>query len=306
MKKIFYLFASLAVLASCASKGEGEPVVEPTLTVTPVSLTVAPEGDEVTFKVTTNKSQIVTSNKDWAQVSPASGEAAEGVTVTVTVGANDTDAERTATLTVKAETLTKTVKLSQACVVVPAPGPDPTPGGNTQYQRSTDPLVYADNLQDGKYYVLYSKYFTTELWTEASGKLTMTENETTVYDLTNVFQYKSDNSKLNTTFDTYGNFAAGAWKSMSTGKYLDADFNLTAELEDAVYLEYANNWGSTNASNEINVMDVYKCPVEAGQTLSLWYHNGELVFANNGYAYEGGSGTNKRKWVIYEVTVVNQ
>ena len=134
----------------------------------------------------------------------------------------------------------------------------------------------------------------------------MTENETTVYDLTNVFQYKSDNSKLNTTFDTYGNFAAGAWKSMSTGKYLDADFNLTAELEDAVYLEYANNWGSTNASNEINVMDVYKCPVEAGQTLSLWYHNGELVFANNGYAYEGGSGTNKRKWVIYEVTVVNQ
>lgn len=308
MKKFFYLFASLAVLASCASKGEGEPVVEPTLTVTPVSLTVAPEGDEVTFKVTTNKSWTVTSNKDWAQVSPASGEAAEGVTVTVTVGANETDAERTATLTVKAETLTKTVKLSQECVVAPAPGPDPdpTPGGNTQYQRSTDPLVYADNLQDGKYYVLYSKYFTTELWTETSGKLTMTENETTVYGLTNVFQYKSDNSKLNTTFDSYGNFAAGAWKSMSTGKYLDADLNLTAELEDAVYLEYANNWGSTNESNEINVMDVYKCPVEAGQTLSLWYHNGELVFANNGYAYEGGSGTNKRKWVIYEVTVVNQ
>ena len=310
MKKFFYLFASLAVLASCASKGEGEPVVEPTLTVTPVSLTAAPEGDEVTFKVTTNKSWTVTSNQDWAQVSPASGETAEGVTVTVTVGANETDAERTATLTVKAETLTKTVNLSQECVVAPAPGPDPdptpTPGENTQYQRSTDPLVFADNLQDGKYYVLYSKYFTTELWTEASGKLTMTENETTVYGVTNVFQYKSDNSKLNTTFDSYGNFAAGAWKSMSTGKYLDADFNLTAELENAVYLEYANNWGSTNASNEINVMDVYKCPVEAGQTLSLWYHENQLVYADNGYAYANGAGTNKRKWVIYEVTVVNQ
>lgn len=113
MKKLLFMFASLAVLASCASKGEEEVVVEPTLSVTPTSLTVAPEGDDVTFKVTTNKSWTVTSNQAWALVSPASGEAAENKVVTVTVGANETGAERIATLTVKAETLTKTIKVSQ-------------------------------------------------------------------------------------------------------------------------------------------------------------------------------------------------
>ena len=93
---------------------------------------------------------------------------------------------------------------------------------------------------------------------------------------------------------------------MSTGKYLDEDFNLNAELDNALYLEFANNWGSTNAPNEINVLDVYKCPITSTSTLSLWYHNDALVFGDNGYAYEGGQGTNKRKWVAYEVTAIAQ
>lgn len=308
MKKFFYLFASLAVLASCASKGDGEPVVEPTLTVTTTSLTVLPEGESKTFELSTNKSWTVTSNQEWAVVTPANGEAAENVTITVAVAANETGEARTATLTVKAETLTKTVAVSQEPVVTPEPE-QPTPGGDdtaTQYQRSTDPVMFADGIQDGKYYVLYNKYYTSELWTEASGKLTMTENESTIYGPTYVFQYKQDNSQLNTTFDSYANFSAGAWKSMSTGKYLDGDLNLNAELSGALYFEYANNWGGTNASNEINVMDVYKCPVVANATLTLWYHNGELVFGDNGYAYEGGTGTNKRKWVVYEVSPIAQ
>lgn len=311
MKKLLFMFASLAVLASCASKGEGEPVVDPTLSVTPVSLTVAPEGDDVTFKVTTNKSWTVTSNQAWAVVSPASGDACENKVVTVTVGANETGAARTANLTVKAETLTKTIKVSQEPVVVPTPDPnptpDPTPGGNTaQYQRSTDPVMYAAGLQDGKYYVMYCRAYDLnsddpKCWSESQNKLTLKSVNAVTYSAAEVFQFKADASKTSQPFDNYGSYASGAFKSMSTGKYLDASFNLNAELASAVWFEVANNW-MNQGGDEINVLDMYKYPYSAGVE-SFWYRDAFLWAGN---ANVEGFTHHNRKWVAYEATVINQ
>lgn len=312
MKKILLLLASVAVLFSCGNKGDNTDPVVPTpeeqasLTVDVTELSFVAEGEAKTIKISTNKDWKVSTTADWLDLSPESGVAGEDLSVNVTASANTTESVRTATVTIKADKLTKTVSISQEKPAQePAPGPD-QPGNATSYQRGTDPVMYASGLEDNKFYVLYSKYYDTEVWTESEGKLTMSENENIVFSAEYVFQFKKDDSKLNTTFDSYGNFAAGAWKSMSTGKYLDEDFNLNAELDNALYLEFANNWGSTNAPNEINVLDVYKCPITSTSTLSLWYHNDALVFGDNGYAYEGGQGTNKRKWVAYEVTAVAQ
>ena len=314
MKKLLFMFASLAVLASCASKGEGEPVVDPTLSVTPTSLTVAPEGDDVTFKVTTNKSWTVTSNQAWAVVSPASGDACENKVVTVTVGANETGAERTATLTVKAETLTKTIKVSQEPVVDPGTGGENggengSENGSTntaQYQRSTDPVMYADGLVDGKLYVMYCKAYdlsseTPKCWSESEGKLILKVVNSTVYSANEVFEYKADASKSSKPFDDYGSYSAGAFKSISTGKYLDASFNLNAELASAVWFEVANNW-MNQGGNEINVLDMYKYPYSAGVE-SFWYRDAFLWAGN---ANVEGFTHHNRKWVAYEATVINQ
>ena len=164
MKKFFYLFASLAVVAACATKGEEggegtEPVVDPTLSVTATSIEFVAEGESKTFKLTTNNDWTVTTEADWLEIAPRSGAAATSKEITVTAGANETAATRTAVITVKADVLTKTINVSQDNVVVtPSPDPDPTPGGNTtQYQRGTDPVMYAAGLQDGKYYVMYLK-----------------------------------------------------------------------------------------------------------------------------------------------------
>ena len=314
MKKILLLLASVAVLYSCGNGEDNTDPVDPTpeetasLTVDATEIAFVAEGESKTIKISTNKDWKVSTSADWLDLSPESGVAGEDVSVSVTASANTTENVRTATLTIKADKLTKTVSVSQEKPAV-EPTPDPGNGGSdnaTTYQRGTDPIMYASGLEDNKFYVLYSKFYDTEVWTESEGKLTMSENESLVFSAEYVFQFKKDDSKLNTTFDSYGNFAAGAWKSMSTGKYLDAEFNLNAELDNALYLEFANNWGSTNAPNEINVLDVYKCPITITSILSLWYHNDALVFGDNGYAYEGGQGTNKRKWVAYEVTAIAQ
>ena len=180
--------------------------------------------------------------------------------------------------------------------------PDPTPGEAT-YSISGDQLVYASDLVDGGLYVIHSNYYTDMYWTEVEGELSMTSHST--YDefpAACVFEYKEDSSQLNTSFDEYGNWSAGTWQSVSNGKYLDADLWFTAELENALFLEYANNWGGNNAYNELYVLDVYLLPIDGPKT--IWYmgESEGFVIADNGYGYDGGNGTPKRKYVVYPVT----
>lgn len=312
MKKIFYLFAALAVFAACDNGKKGttpeEPTPDPTLTVSVTALEYVPEGEAKSFTVSANNAWTVTTEAAWLTINKPSGEAAENVLITVTAGANETGEKQTAEILVKSSTLTKKINVSQESQEEPEePG---TGGGNentTQYQRSTDPIMYAAGLQDGKMYVMYCKAYDLstdepKCWSESEGKLTMKTVNSTIYSETEVFEYKYDASKSNQPYDNYGSYSAGAWKSVSTGKYLDEDFNLNAELEDAVWVEYANNWNNAGG-NEINVLDVYKSPYTAGASQTIWYKGGE--------SFEWGSNANpegfthfNRKWVAYEVSAL--
>lgn len=316
MKKIFFMFAALAAFAACGEKeGDGPvdpPVVEPVLTVSVKTMEFAAEGDENHFTLSANNDWTVTVDADWLSASPRKGAAGENVTVTVTATANETGAARKATVTVASDKLSKTVSVSQEPVPAdPDPTPDPTPGPGTTatYQRSTDPVMYAAGLQDGKKYVMYCKAYdlTTDepkCWSESEGKLTMKVVADVMYSATEVFEYVYNESKSNQPYDNYGSYSAGAWKSVSTGKYLDAEFNLNAELENAVWLEYANNWNNAGGT-EINVLDVYKSPYVAGAVQTIWYKGGEsFEWANN--ANPEGFTHHNRKWVAYEVSALAQ
>ena len=317
MKKIFFMFAALAAFAACGDKeGDGPiepPVVEPVLTVSVESLTFAAEGESKTFTVTANNDWTVT-GADWLTVTPRSGAAADNKTVTVSADANETGEARTATVVVKSATLTKNVTVSQEPVPAEEPTPEnptpenPAPGSSASYQRSTDPVMYAAGLQDGKKYVMYCRAYDLSTdapmcWSESNGKLTMKELNSVVYTAAEVFEFKYDASKSCQPYDNYGSYSAGAWKSVSTGKYLDAEFNLNAELSGAVWLEYANNWNNMGGS-EINVLDVYKYPYTDG-VQTIWYKGGtSFEWANNANP-EGFTHLN-RKWVAYEVSELAQ
>ena len=187
MKKILLLLASVAVLYSCGNgEGNTDPVVptpeeQASLAVDVTELSFVAEGEAKTIKISTNKDWKVSTTADWLDLSPESGVAGEDLSVNVTASANTTESVRTATVTIKADKLTKTVSISQEKPAQePAPGPD-QPGNATSYQRGTDPVMYASGLADNKFYVLYSKYYETEVWTESAGKLTMSENENIVF-----------------------------------------------------------------------------------------------------------------------------
>lgn len=308
MKKYLFLVAAAVAFWACGNEDDPgktptPPAPEASLEVSPLELVFAAEGEAKSITLTSNVDWKITASSDWLEFSPESGVAAENVSVTVTAAENAGEEARTATLTVTAGKLKKTVNVSQDALPVEPEQPQPS---NANFTISDTPVRYADDLEDGKRYVIFNNFYSTKMWKEADGKLTLAENADSEYSSVYVFEFKRDDSQLNTTFDNYGNFSSGAWKSMSTGKYLDAEFNLDAELANALYLEYANNWGNTGAANEIDVLDVYKCPIDPANIKTLWYANDEFAFGDMNYAYEGGSGTPKRKWVLYEATEVQQ
>ena len=317
MKKILLLLASVAVLYSC---GNGEdntdpvepaPEEQPALTVDVTELSFVAEGESKTIKITTNKDWKVSTSADWLDLSPESGVAGEALSVSVTASANTAQDARTAKVTVTADKLTKTISVSQEKAAeepTPDPGTGTDPDTGATYQRSTDPIMYASGLQDGKCYVMYCKAYDLssddpKCWSESQGKLTMKSVNDVMYSATEVFEYKYDASKSSQPYDNYGSYSAGAWKSVSTGKYLDEEFNLDAELEEAMWLEYANNWNNSGGA-ELNVLDVYKYPYTAG-VQTIWYKGGTSFEWGTNANPEGFTHHN-RKWVAYEATAINQ
>ncbi len=90
------------------------------VTVSVETLEAAVQAGEYTFTLTANKAWTVTSDAEWAAVSPAAGEpTTEAVTVKVTVAENTAEEPRTATIKVVAQDAEKTVVLTQAGVVIP-------------------------------------------------------------------------------------------------------------------------------------------------------------------------------------------
>ena len=311
MKRFFFMTLALAAFIAC-DKGSGnaepepEPTPDPVLNVSPLSLDFAAEGEVKSFTISANNDWTATENVEWISLDKTSGVAADNVLVTVTAVENDTEEAMTAEITVTAGGLTKTVTLVQAAAeVVVTP---PVTSGSTYELISSSPLVYADDLKDGGLYVLYSAEYT-KCWMESNGELSVSDNQSGTYSSAEVFEFKLDETDLNTTFDYYGNLTAGYWKSLSTGKYLDEDFGLNSDLASAMHIEYANNWGSYNADNELNVLDAYPYPVYAGSN-SLWYieadGSGSFYLGPNSWQQDYSYNNTMRKWIVYEVAAVEE
>ena len=124
MKKILSIFAMAALLVVSCGKDEqdsGEDNPQPTPTPVAGAITLASEeaivlSDEggnaaVAFKAT--KGWTASVSESWLRVEPASGAAADILSITLTASANETYDERTATLTLSCEDDSKTLSVIQ-------------------------------------------------------------------------------------------------------------------------------------------------------------------------------------------------
>lgn len=269
---------------------------EPNLEVSTTSFTPAAAGETLSFNVKANSNWAITENADWITVSPSSG-AAGNTTVNVTFAGNMTAYARTATIKVThAEGLERTISVSQEA-------------DDVTYKISGDYLTYASDLTDGLY-VIANRYYFDYFWTESNGKLTTSTRSSTILPQ-HVFEYKVDKSYINgnvhnTSFNyssngplNYYSWSAGVWKSVSTGLYLDENFNLNAQESNACCFQYANNWGGSGGT-ELNGIDVYKNPLVESTRETLWYNGSNFVFGDMNLYFNNG-GVNKRKYYIYRV-----
>ena len=107
MKRLVLIsLSALAALAlSCTP--------EPTLSVSPTSISAGPEAGSNSISVSANNAWSAKSSDGWIHISTASGEAGEG-RVSFTYDANTSSDERKGTITVTSATLSQTVTVTQA------------------------------------------------------------------------------------------------------------------------------------------------------------------------------------------------
>lgn len=169
-----------------------------------------------------------------------------------------------------------------------------------EFKISGGPIYGASDLKDGELYVIHQKG-TSNYWNANGNSLSVATHSTyDTFDSKSVFEYKEDLS-YDQDFDHYSSESAGTLRSLSTGKYLNSDFNLDAELDGALYLYIGNQWKNPNypyATDAGGDMDVYRGDNTAN---SLWYYNGRFAFASNANASSYGNSVNNRKWVFYKV-----
>lgn len=308
MKKIYFMLAALAAFVACGDKGNTTPeppAPDPVLTVNVTSIEFVADGEAKTFTLTANNAWTVTV-PEWLTADNTSGATAENTVVTVTAAANETGDDLSGTITVTAGGLTKNISVSQVTKVVE----EPSVSDNSTYElTSTSPLRYASDLESGHFYVIYNYHFGSKCWMASDGELAMsTHEEGAEYSSAEVFEWVEDETNLDTDFDNYGNYACGYWKNRSNGQYISTEMGFTSSVSSALNVEYANNWGATNSSSELDVLDVYVLTSAGAPYNTIWYTEKEGVdtfhLANNGYQNEGSVPTSMRKWVVYEVAVV--
>lgn len=122
MKRLLFLFASIAMMVACTESETGgdEPTPQPqkpTITIeTPTQPSFAEEGGEGTISFTASEAwtaEVINTRADsWVSIHPTSGGAGEA-NITVTTEPNDTPDDRSATIVIKSGTVEKTVKISQ-------------------------------------------------------------------------------------------------------------------------------------------------------------------------------------------------
>ena len=269
-----------------------ESLVKPEeeLSVSASSISIAEIDAAASFTISANRNWKATSNVNWLTLSSTSGTSGSNIMVNVAAENNPNTYSRSATITITGENETRTIQVTQAA-------------GHT-YRIVGDKLKYAYDLTDGLY-VIASKYDSNKFWSASNGKLaTTTKSKDADFYLRQIFEYKSDASKINTSIDTYHSWSAGTWKSMTTGKYLDENLNLTADENSAVYLVFANNWGG-HGGEELNGFDVYHSNSTSSDKSTLWLNTDryELVFGDMKLYYSDtdANSVNKRKYYVYKV-----
>lgn len=267
-----------------------ESLVKPEeeLSVSASSISIAEIDAAASFTISANRDWKATSNANWLTLSSTSGTSGSNIMVNVAAENNPNTYSRSATITITGENETRTIQVTQAA-------------GHT-YRIVGDKLTYASDLTDGLY-VIASKYDSNKFWSASNGKLaTTTKSKDADFYLRQIFEYKSDPSKINTELDEYYSWSAGSWKSLTTGKYLDENLNLNADENSAVYLVSANNWGN-NGGGELNGFDVYHSNSTSSNKSTLWYNSDryEFVFGDMNLYYTDSNSVNKRKYYVYKV-----
>ena len=259
-----------------------------TLEISKESLSAGKDMTSLTFTLSSNVDWSVSSDQSWVSVTPSSGCAVSNSTITVSVQANPTYEYRSAVLQVRAGDLVKNITVTQEAALRPT------------YKISGSKLTYASELVDGLY-VIANKYRSSMFWTESGGKLSMSSHSVNdTFGQEHVFEYVSNASKIDNSIDNYKSWSAGAWKSLSTGKYLDENFNLNAELSNALYLVSANNWGG-NGGGELDGYDVYHSKTTSSAKYTLWYNGSEFRFGDMNLYYNSTGGVGNRKYYVYKV-----
>ena len=259
-----------------------------TLEISKESLSAGKDMTSLTFTLSSNVDWSVSSDQSWVSVTPSSGCAVSNSTITVSVQANPTYEYRSAVLQVRAGDLVKNITVTQEAALRPT------------YKISGSKLTYASELVDGLY-VIANKYRSSMFWTESGGKLSMSSHSVNdTFGQEHVFEYVSNASKIDKSIDNYKSWSAGAWKSLSTGKYLDENFNLNAELSNALYLVSANNWGG-NGGGELDGYDVYHSKTTSSSKYTLWYNGSEFRFGDMNLYYSSTGGVGNRKYYVYKV-----
>ena len=259
-----------------------------TLEVSKESLSAGKDMTSLTFTLSSNVDWSVISDQSWVSVTPSSGGAVSNSTITVSVQANPTYEYRSAVLQVRAGDLVKNITVTQEAALRPT------------YKIIDSKLTYASDLVNG-FYVIANKYSSSMFWTESDGKLSMSSHSVNdTFGQEHVFEYVSNVDKIDKSIDNYKSWSAGAWKSLSTGKYLDENFNLNAELSNALYLVSANNWGG-NGGGELDGFDVYHSKTTSSTKCTLWYNGSEFRFGDMNLYYNSSVDVGKRKYYVYKV-----
>lgn len=168
-KSILISLAALVALAfSCTP--------EPTLSVSPTSLTAGADAGSNTISVSANNPWTAKSSEGWIHISNASGEAGDS-RVSFTYDANASSDERKGTITITSASLSQTVTLTQAqCdkMIVTASDQNFGPEGGTFSVKVQANVSYSVEISGGSDWVTRT---TTKGLTDYTESFTVAANE---------------------------------------------------------------------------------------------------------------------------------
>ena len=245
------------------------------LSVSTSSLNFTGPGSTSSFTITCNDNWTITEIPGWVTLSKTSGtESTSAVTVNVTAKQCFIYNGRKGSFVISAGDQVKYINCTQA--------------GPQSLSKSSTPIGYASDLEDGQAYAIESYKQQGNYWNctnVTDYPLAYSTFGSGVHVFRFAFVYHKDDSKGNSSDSNYNSRSTGTWELCSSGTYLGSDFKFNKKkISDAMFIAHSNRWGNDKTSD----IDM----VKPGGTDCIWY--------NSGY-YWSGTGDGNRKWLIYKV-----